>query len=136
MAPAFMTTSENPILGTDHTSRTFKVCLYKFFTAKIALYRDRDMKRFGSQLTDIAREIQNFNAFLLKIEGMKPTGTQYNQILIEIAQHLDRFDLKLSHPKFRDLCNSKDLYASAWRYVEACCVLQHYPEFNVTTGLS
>jgi hypothetical protein len=37
LAQAFMETPENPILGMDQTSQTFKVCLYMFFTAKITL---------------------------------------------------------------------------------------------------
>jgi hypothetical protein len=38
---AFMETSENTILGNDHTSQASKVGLYKFFTAKNTLYKDR-----------------------------------------------------------------------------------------------
>jgi hypothetical protein len=39
-----METSVNPILGTDQTSLAFKVGLYKFFTAKNMLYKDRDSR--------------------------------------------------------------------------------------------
>jgi hypothetical protein len=39
-----METSENPILGTDQTSQAFKVGLYKFFTVKNTLYKDRDSR--------------------------------------------------------------------------------------------
>jgi hypothetical protein len=37
-------TSENPILGTDQISQALKVGLYKFFTAKNSLYKDRDSR--------------------------------------------------------------------------------------------
>jgi hypothetical protein len=44
LAQSFMETSENPILGTDQNSQAFKVGLCKIFTAKNALYRDRDSR--------------------------------------------------------------------------------------------
>jgi hypothetical protein len=39
-----METSANPILGTDLTRQAFNVGLYKFFTAKNTLYKDRESR--------------------------------------------------------------------------------------------
>jgi hypothetical protein len=44
LARQFMETSKNLILGTDQRSQAFKVGLYKFFTAKNTLYKDRDSR--------------------------------------------------------------------------------------------
>jgi hypothetical protein len=69
LAQAFMETSENPILGTDQTSQAFKVGLYKFFTAKNALYKDRDMNRVRTQFTDMARTYRSSTQAYSRLKG-------------------------------------------------------------------
>jgi hypothetical protein len=56
LAQAFMETSANPILGTDLTRQAFNVGLYKFFTAKNTLYKDRESR--PEQHIAIARAIR------------------------------------------------------------------------------
>jgi hypothetical protein len=54
LAQALMETSDNPILGMDQTSQAFNLGLYKFFTAKNALYKDRD-SRAEQRICDLVR---------------------------------------------------------------------------------
>jgi hypothetical protein len=132
LAEAYVTTTMDPIVGTDQTSETFRASLFKAFVAKcLTKYQDREKLPVKNKLTVMALDVQRFNASLLEVRGMIMTGVTADDIFrIAVARHLGKFKPNSNVPVEADVYLFKSFDIYQWPYAGACKILQKIPKFN------
>lgn len=131
LAKAWLSASEDPIVGTDQTRKVFKESVHRRFIEFAPGDKSLFEVRYGSRtavsvtqhFSDLSADIQKFRSSLLEIRATDPTGTNEDGITsMAVALHI-------GEAKKRDY-EYTSFDCTKWAGFKAWLILRHHPKWS------